>query len=87
MQSDSGKQLANREAVRAGGMRVGGGAPGSAKKAGASGPVPGAASAGGFANFQEEGAGIQLSPAAVVMASAAFIGVVFALHILGRITA
>jgi preprotein translocase subunit Sec61beta len=84
LQSDSAKQ--QLAAVRAGGMRVGGGAPGSAKKQASTGPIAGAASAGGFAHFQEEGAGIQLTPASVVMSSALFIGVVFLLHIYGRLT-
>lgn len=83
----SGSANAQLAAVRAGGMRVGGGAPGSAKKGSSSGPIQGAASNMAFANYLEEGAGLQLSPAAVVGASAAFIGVVFLLHIFGRLTA
>lgn len=46
-------------------------------------PVDGAADAGHFAHFTDEGEGLSMSPATVLTMSLVFIGVVVLLHVFG----
>lgn len=58
-----------------------------ASKAAAGGaPVAGAADATSFAHYTDEGAGLSLSPAAVLTMSLVFIAVVVMLHLFGKLS-